>query len=126
MGYPELARNLRRVGITQDRLNERNARELFRRMVFNILVDNTDDPEKNHALLVAQPFANGRAHRWRRAAEPARRLRRCLASVAARQEKACKPISARVKAKPGALKAERVGSSRAQARRVPPRFGGGS
>ena len=60
MGYPELARILRRVGITQNGLNERDARELFRRMVFNILVDNTDDHEKNHALLVAQPFANGR------------------------------------------------------------------
>jgi len=60
MGYPELARILRRVGITQDGLNERDARELFRRMVFNILVDNTDDHEKNHALLVVQPFANGR------------------------------------------------------------------
>ncbi|URI09793.1 HipA domain-containing protein [Aquincola tertiaricarbonis] len=60
MGYPELARILRRVGMTQDGMNERDARELFRRMVFNILVDNTDDHEKNHALLVAQPFANGR------------------------------------------------------------------
>lgn len=29
-------------------------------MVFNILVDNTDDHEKNHALLVVNPFANGR------------------------------------------------------------------
>jgi serine/threonine-protein kinase HipA len=27
-------------------------RELFRRMIFNILIDNTDDHEKNHALLV--------------------------------------------------------------------------
>jgi serine/threonine-protein kinase HipA len=27
-------------------------RELFRRMVFNILMDNTDDHEKNHVLLV--------------------------------------------------------------------------
>ena len=27
-------------------------RELFRRMVFNILIDNTDDHEKNHALLL--------------------------------------------------------------------------
>jgi serine/threonine-protein kinase HipA len=26
-------------------------RELFRRMVFNILIDNTDDHEKNHVLL---------------------------------------------------------------------------
>ena len=33
--------------------------ELFRRMVFNILVDNTDDHEKNHVLLVddAQQYA---------------------------------------------------------------------
>jgi serine/threonine-protein kinase HipA len=27
-------------------------REVFRRMVFNILIDNTDDHEKNHALLM--------------------------------------------------------------------------
>ncbi len=60
MGYPELARILRRVGITQDDRNQRDARELFRRMVFNILVDNTDDHEKNHSLLVVNPFANGR------------------------------------------------------------------
>lgn len=26
--------------------------ELFRRMVFNILIDNTDDHEKNHAMLM--------------------------------------------------------------------------
>lgn len=58
MGYPELARILRRVGITQDEINQRDARELFRRMVFNILVDNTDDHEKNHSLLVVNPFAN--------------------------------------------------------------------
>jgi len=60
MGYPELARILRRIGITQDDVNQRDARELFRRMVFNILVDNTDDHEKNHSLLVANPFGNGR------------------------------------------------------------------
>ena len=60
MGYPELARLLRRVGITQDDINQRDARELFRRMVFNILIDNTDDHEKNHSLLVANPLANGR------------------------------------------------------------------
>jgi serine/threonine-protein kinase HipA len=60
MGYPELARILRRLGITQDDMNQRDARELFRRMVFNILVDNTDDHEKNHALLVVHPFENGR------------------------------------------------------------------
>ncbi|MCR5885581.1 HipA domain-containing protein [Rhizobacter sp. J219] len=60
LGYPELARLLRRVGLTQDGVNQRDARELFRRMVFNILVDNTDDHEKNHALLVVNPAANGR------------------------------------------------------------------
>jgi serine/threonine-protein kinase HipA len=60
LGYPELARILRRVGITEDGINQRDARELFRRMVFNILVDNTDDHEKNHSLLVVNPFANGR------------------------------------------------------------------
>lgn len=60
MGYPELARILRRIGVTQDGANQRDARELFRRMVFNILVDNTDDHEKNHSLLVMNPFANGR------------------------------------------------------------------
>jgi serine/threonine-protein kinase HipA len=60
MGYPELARTLRRVGITQDDVNQRDAHELFRRMVFNILVDNTDDHEKNHSLLVVTPLANGR------------------------------------------------------------------
>ena len=60
MGYPELARILRRVGITQDDINFRDMRELFRRMVFNILVDNTDDHEKNHSLLVVNPLENGR------------------------------------------------------------------
>jgi serine/threonine-protein kinase HipA len=59
MGYPELARILRRIGITQNNTNQRDARELFRRMVFNILIDNTDDHEKNHSLLVVNPFENG-------------------------------------------------------------------
>lgn len=60
MGYPELARILRRIGIADDDTNQRDAHELFRRMVFNILVDNTDDHEKNHSLLVVNPLANGR------------------------------------------------------------------
>jgi serine/threonine-protein kinase HipA len=60
MGYPALAQVLRRVGLAQDGRNQRDARELFRRMVFNILVDNTDDHEKNHSLLVVNPFGNGR------------------------------------------------------------------
>jgi serine/threonine-protein kinase HipA len=58
-GYPELAQLLRRRGVTaKDRCVE-DMRELFRRMVFNILIDNTDDHEKNHALLVtdAQQYA---------------------------------------------------------------------
>src|SRR5690606_36234082 len=60
MGYPELARILRRTGVTQDDANLHDARELFRRMVFNILIDNTDDHDKNHSLFVDKPYANGR------------------------------------------------------------------
>jgi serine/threonine-protein kinase HipA len=48
-GYPHLARALRRVA--DPRTLDAQLRELFRRMVFNILVANTDDHEKNHALL---------------------------------------------------------------------------
>jgi serine/threonine-protein kinase HipA len=51
-GYPELAQLMRRKGPTQDGIYVRDMRELYRRMVFNILIDNTDDHEKNHALLV--------------------------------------------------------------------------
>lgn len=53
LGYPELAQWLRRRGVVQAGLNREHMRELFRRMVFNILIDNTDDHEKNHALLMA-------------------------------------------------------------------------
>jgi serine/threonine-protein kinase HipA len=60
MGYPQLARILRRVGVSQGDAHRLDAQELFRRMVFNILMDNTDDHEKNHALLVVEPKANGR------------------------------------------------------------------
>ena len=60
MGYPELARIIRRIGVTQDYINQRDARELFRRMTFNILIDNTDDHEKNHSLLIVNPYGNGR------------------------------------------------------------------
>ena len=52
MGYPELAQLLRRRGIVEGGVNVAQMRELFRRMVFNILIDNTDDHEKNHVLLV--------------------------------------------------------------------------
>ena len=53
-GYPHLARALRRFADS----NTVNAQlqELFRRMVFNILIANTDDHEKNHSLIVR---ANG-------------------------------------------------------------------
>ncbi len=51
-GYPELAQLLRRRGVTEADAYIGHMRELFRRMVFNILIDNTDDHEKNHALLV--------------------------------------------------------------------------
>ena len=52
LGYPELAQLLRRRGVVAGDRNAQQMRELFRRMVFNILIDNTDDHEKNHALLV--------------------------------------------------------------------------
>jgi serine/threonine-protein kinase HipA len=60
MGYPELARLLRRAGVAIGGAHLQDARELFRRMVFNILMDNTDDHEKNHSLLVVAPFQHGR------------------------------------------------------------------
>lgn len=58
-GYPELAQLLRRRGVTDRDTYVAQMRELFRRMVFNILIDNTDDHEKNHAVLVtdAQQYA---------------------------------------------------------------------
>jgi serine/threonine-protein kinase HipA len=60
LGYPALAQLLRRAGVAGSAENEADARELFRRMVFNILLDNTDDHEKNHALLVVDPTRHGR------------------------------------------------------------------
>jgi serine/threonine-protein kinase HipA len=51
-GYPELAQLIRRKGVTTRDRHVSQMRELFRRMVFNILIDNTDDHEKNHALIV--------------------------------------------------------------------------
>lgn len=52
LGYPELAQLLRRRGVVAGGRHQAQMHELFRRMVFNILIDNTDDHEKNHALLV--------------------------------------------------------------------------
>ena len=49
LGYPELAQLLRRLAHPEQVRAQQH--ELFRRMLFNILIDNTDDHEKNHALL---------------------------------------------------------------------------
>jgi len=53
LAYPELAQWLRRRGVAAGGLHREQMKELFRRMVFNILIDNTDDHEKNHVLLMA-------------------------------------------------------------------------
>ena len=53
-GYPHLARALRHFADPNTVHEE--LQELFRRMVFNILIANTDDHEKNHSLIVR---ANG-------------------------------------------------------------------
>ncbi len=60
LGYPSLAQLLRRAGVAQDDINLLDMQELFRRMVFNILIDNTDDHEKNHALMVVAPTRQGK------------------------------------------------------------------
>ncbi len=52
LGYPELCQLLRRRGSSDEATKVAQMRELFRRMVFNIFLDNTDDHEKNHVLLV--------------------------------------------------------------------------
>jgi serine/threonine-protein kinase HipA len=49
-GYPELALLLRRRAPASEFAAQ--GEQLFRRLVFNILIDNTDDHEKNHALLM--------------------------------------------------------------------------
>jgi serine/threonine-protein kinase HipA len=48
-GYPQLSQELRRLAPPPQIAQQQE--QLFRRMVFNILVDNTDDHEKNHSLL---------------------------------------------------------------------------
>ena len=50
-GYPELALLLRRRGEADG--FEAQGEQLFRRMVFNVLIDNTDDHEKNHVLIAS-------------------------------------------------------------------------
>jgi len=52
MGYPELAQLLRRRAPVERGTARAYMRELHRRMVFNILLDNTDDHEQNHVLLM--------------------------------------------------------------------------
>ena len=60
LGYPSLAQLLRRAGVAEGGANLLDMQELFRRMVFNILIDNTDDHEKNHALMVVAPAQQGK------------------------------------------------------------------
>lgn len=48
--YTGLAEALRQRGAAP----EEDCRELYRRMVFNILIENTDDHEKNHAFLLTE------------------------------------------------------------------------
>ncbi|MFO7541323.1 MAG: HipA domain-containing protein [Thiobacillus sp.] len=52
ISYPNLALLLRRKGVTEGQQHIRQMHELFRRLIFNILIDNTDDHEKNHVVLV--------------------------------------------------------------------------
>ena len=64
LGYPNLAQLLRRTGNSAEGQNRREMVELFRRMVFNILIDNTDDHEKNHSLQVTcEPALKGSSFR---------------------------------------------------------------
>lgn len=51
MGYPELAQCMRKIA--RPEAIRGHQKELFRRMIFNILMDNTDDHEKNHAFVRA-------------------------------------------------------------------------
>ena len=52
MSYAALSQLLRRKGVTENGMNQKQMRVLFKRMIFNILIDNTDDHEKNHVLLM--------------------------------------------------------------------------
>jgi len=47
MGYADVADTARRLSSSP----KDNCHELFRRMVFNVFIENTDDHEKNHAFL---------------------------------------------------------------------------
>lgn len=62
LSYSSLAQLLRRSGTAANDKNKSQMAELFRRMVFNILIDNTDDHEKNHSLFVKyEPASPGSA-----------------------------------------------------------------
>lgn len=52
LGYPALAQLLRWSGMAESSLGRAQMAHVFRRMVFNILLDNSDDHEKDHALLM--------------------------------------------------------------------------
>ena len=52
LSYPDLALLLRRRGTVD--IHREQMQELFRRLIFNILIDNTDDHEKNHVILVRE------------------------------------------------------------------------
>lgn len=52
LSYPNLSLLLRRRGPVD--VHRAQMRELFRRLIFNILIDNTDDHEKNHVILVRE------------------------------------------------------------------------
>ena len=51
LGYPELAQLLRRRGPANAAVRAADMEEVLRRALFNVLIDNTDDHERNHALL---------------------------------------------------------------------------
>ena len=57
--YPNLAQYLRRYAPAAEA--QAMERTLFKRMVFNILMDNTDDHEKNHALVCSEGGSPGLA-----------------------------------------------------------------
>lgn len=50
LAYPEMALLLRRRATPERERDQMH--EIFRRLIFNILIDNTDDHEKNHVFLV--------------------------------------------------------------------------
>jgi serine/threonine-protein kinase HipA len=75
LSYPSLAQLLRRTGVADGDANLLDMQELFRRMVFNILIDNTDDPREEPRADGGGPHAAGQVPPGaglRRAAHPRR------------------------------------------------------